>query len=93
MLCRACGRAPARPKACRGPAPTLCLDCAADSHRTRSRDAEPAIVARIEARQSRLAGAQRAAPCTCAALIVRVEGPLLVCGLCSRVIAGQAVAE
>jgi hypothetical protein len=96
MICRACGLQPARvkPKPGRGPVPTLCEACGADAGRPQSLARERASVAEAEARhQRRVPVGPHAAPCTCAALIVRMEGPLLVCGLCSREIAAPAVTE
>lgn len=93
MICRACGLQPARvkPKPGRGPVPTLCEACGADTGRPQSLERERAAVADAEARHvARRPPMAHAAPCTCAALIVRMEGPLLVCGLCSREIAAPA---
>ena len=60
-----------------------------DGGRHRSLEQEQASVAAAEARhRQHVPTGPHAAPCTCAALIVRVEGPLLVCGICSREIAG-----
>lgn len=95
MMCRACGLRPPRPKPLRGrgPAPWLCDVCATERGRPVNLARERAQVAAVEARQRAGLAIPHAAPCTCAGLIVRVEGPLLVCGICSREIAGQGVED
>ncbi len=93
--CYACKDRPPRPRiGRRGPAPTLCQPCADLHHAQRYQRQRGQARARYAAKHPTAVLSRRVlpdplasahgAPCRCAYPAPRTDGPLLICGLCSR---------
>ena len=91
MICTDCGARAARPMSKPGPTPTLCTVCAPTRRSTtRLADKLAQTSMRVAMRSEGDEAYIRRLPrdfCRCAVPVPRTEGPLTVCGMCSREVA------